>query len=195
MLVESASTEKRSNPTVVRKPRRISREEFLREYSDKEDGFKYEWNNGIIEKTIAMNQTQLFLQSVLLRVFINTRVFKDGGLFTSEGDMDTSPTQLRRPDLAIYSRDQVERMKDGAREIAPWLAEIISENDKADKINEKLEEYFKAGVQVVWHIYPASKQVYVYISVENVTICRGKTVCSGAPAVPDFEVTAEELFA
>lgn len=194
MSSTAATVEKKPNPT-TRKPRRISREEFLREYSDKEDGYKYEWNAGIIEKTKSMNQAQLFLQNVLLRIFVKTEIFKQGGLFTSEGDMDTSPDQLRRPDLAIYNKEQVEKMRTGENQVAPWLAEIISENDKADKINEKLEEYFQAGVQVVWHIYPASKQVYVYTSVEDVTICRGKTVCSGAPAMPDFEVTAEELFA
>ena len=178
-----------------RQPRRISKEQFLRDYSDKEDGYKYEWNNGIVEKTKAMNQQQAIIQAVFFRHFINTQTFKEGGLFTAETDMDTSPSQMRRPDLAIYTGEQVSQIKKGENQVAPWLAEVISPTDNADKINEKLEEYFRVGVQVVWHIFPASKKVDVYTSLDDVTICRGKTVCSGAPAIPDFEIKAGELFA
>jgi len=178
-----------------RQPRRISKEQFLRDYSDKEDGYKYEWNNGIVEKTKAMNQQQSKLFFLLSRLFLQTAAFKNGGGLISETDMDTTEVQLRRPDIAFYSGEQISRMKPGENQVAPWLAEVISPTDNADKINEKLEEYFRAGVQVVWHIFPASKKVDVYTSLDDVTICRGKTVCSGAPAIPDFEIKAGELFA
>ena len=173
----------------------ISKEDFLREYSDMEDGFKYEWNNGIIEKTLSMKQDQLIIQSILLRIFINTRLFMEGGLLTSEGNMDTTPTQLRKPDLAIYTGDQLKTMTTGENQVALWVAEVVSDNDNANKINDKIEEYFNAGVQVVWIIYPHSKQVNVYTAIDKSTICRGKTVCSGAPAIGGFEIAAEELFA
>jgi len=178
-----------------RQPRRVSKEQFLREFSKREDGYKYEWNDGVVEKTKAMNQQQLFIQNSLLRCFLNTQVFKDGGLLTSEGDMGTLGRQLRRPDLAIYTAKQVGRMRSGENQVAPWVAEVISPTDKADDINKKLEEYFQAGVQVVWHIFPHSRKVDVYTSPDNVTICRGATVCSGEPALAGFEITAAELFA
>ena len=179
---------------VPRQPKRISLAEFLRHYSDKEDGYKYEWNNGMVEKTKTMNQQQLFLVAILNRLFNATKTYKVGGLLISEGDMNTTSSQLRKPDLAIYTAEQVKKMKKGENQIATWLAEVISPTDNADKINEKLEEYFKAGVQVVWHIFPASQQVYVYTAPDKVTICRGKTVCSGMPALPDFEISADDLF-
>ena len=173
----------------------ISKEDFLLQYSDMEDGFKYEWNNGFVEKTSAMNQQQFIFQNTLLRLFIQADIFKNGGLLTSEGGMDTTATQLRRPDLAVYSAGQLEKMKKGENQVALWIGEVISENDNINKVNEKLEEYFNAGVQVVWHIFPISKQVHVYTAIDQVTICRGKTVCSGVPAIDGFEITAEELFA
>ena len=178
-----------------RQPRRISKEQFLRDYSNREDGYKYEWNDGIIEKTKAMNQQQATIQAILLRYFIKTKTFIGGGFFTAETDMDTSPSQMRRPDLAIYTGEQLKRMKSGEKQVAPWVAEVISPTDKVDDVNAKLDEYFRAGVQVVWHIFPHSQKVDVYTSPEQVTICRGKTMCSGAPAMPDFEMAAEELFA
>jgi Uma2 family endonuclease len=177
------------------KPRGVSKARFLREYADREDGYKYEWNNGIIEKTESMNQQQAFIQAIIMRYFTKTHFFLDGGLFTAETNMDTSPSQLRRPDLAIYTAAQLQKMRQGENQIASWVAEVISANDQANLINKKLDEYFLAGVQVVWHIYPESKQVHVFTSPEQVTICRGKTVCSAAPALGDLEISAEELFA
>jgi Uma2 family endonuclease len=174
--------------------RYITKEQFLRRYANREDGFKYEWNNGTIEKTKAMNQLQATIQGVILRFFINTKTFQDGGLYTPETDMDTSPIQLRRPDVAIYTSEQVTKMKAGDNQVAPWVAEIISPTDRADAINSKLYEYFKAGVKIVWHIYPQSKKVDVFTSPEKVTICSGKTICSGAPAIPDLQIPAENLF-
>lgn len=176
-------------------PRRISKEQFLRDYSNREDGYKYEWNDGTIEKTKAMNQQQATIQAILLRYFIDTQIFREGGLFTAETNMDTSTYQMRRPDLAIYSGVQLKQMKNGENQVAPWVAEVISPTDRVDDVNAKLDEYFRAGVQVVWHIFPHSQKVDVYTSPESVTICRGKTLCSGAPALPDFQMAAEELFA
>jgi Uma2 family endonuclease len=178
-----------------KKLRRVSKERFLLEYADLEDGYKYEWNNGAIEKTQGMNQQQAIIQAVIMRYFVQTQVFKGGGLFTSETNMDTSPAQLRKPDLAIYTNEQLQLMKQGQNQIAPWVAEVISTSDNINHVNQKLDEYFQAGVQVVWHIFPDSKQVYVYTSPEQVTICRGKTICSAAPALEDLKIVVEELFA
>lgn len=177
-----------------KKPRRVSKAYFLRAYADREDGYKYEWNDGTVEKMQAMNQQQAIIQAIIMRYFVQTQVFKQGGLFTSETNMDTSPVQLRKPDLAIYTNEQLLLMKQGQNQIAPWVAEVISPTDNINQVNQKLDEYFQAGVQVVWHIFPDSQQVYVYTSPEQVTICRGKTICSAAPALGDLEITAEELF-
>ncbi|MEM1123205.1 MAG: Uma2 family endonuclease [Bacteroidota bacterium] len=173
----------------------ISLADFLRLYADVEDGYKYEYNNGKIEKTKSMDQLQIIFFDVLNRLFSTTTLYEAGGVFTQETDMRTSKSQLRRPDLAIYSFEQKIKMLKGENQVALWGGEVISSNDKANNINLKTEEYFNAGVLVVWNIYPASNQIYVYTSPEDVTICRGKTVCSGQPALPDFDISAEDLFA
>lgn len=183
---EQKKTEKR--------PRRVSKARFLREYADREDGYKYEWNDGVIEKTQAMNQQQAEIYFILLAYFQKTAAAQAGGGLITETDMYTSTVQLWRPDIAFYSGAQRQLMKKGENQISAWVVEIISTNDQVNLINQKLDEYFLAGVQVVWHIFPDSKQVYVYTSPEQVTICRGKTICSATPALRDLEIAAEELF-
>lgn len=178
----------------LRQPRKVSKARFLKEYADQEDGYKYEWNDGIVEKYQGMNQQQAEIYFLLMAYFQKTEASKTGGGLITETDMLTTPNQLRRPDISFYTGEQRRLMKQGENQIAPWVAEIISPSDNANKINSKLDEYFLAGVQVVWHIFPESKQVYVYTSPESVTICRGQTVCSAAPALPDLVISAEVLF-
>lgn len=172
----------------------VSLADFLRLHADIEDGYKYEYNNGIIEKTKSIDQEQGFIQKILNKLFYQTKVSRKDGSFLAETDMKTSETQLRRPDLSIYYGSQQAKIASGKNQVAPWVGEIISPSDNANKINQKVDEYFKAGVKVVWNIYPASDQVFVYTSPENITVCRGKTICSGKPALPDFEISADELF-
>ena len=183
------------NTPIAQSDSYVSLEGFLRLYADIEDGYKYEWNNGQTEKTKGRNQEQATIQDILMRLFCRTKTFQKEGLFAVETDMKTSATQLRRPDLAIYLANQRAKMIKGENQIAIWAGEIISDTDNANKINEKLEEYFNAGVQVVWNIYPASNQVYVYTAVDQVTICKGRRICSGQPALADFEISAAALFA
>lgn len=178
-----------------RQPRRISKAQFLRDYADREDGFKYEFNRGIIEKTTGMNQLQANIYFILLEHFLKTAAKKSGGGLIAEVDMGTSDEQLRRPDIAFFTAEQRDLMKMGINQVAPFVAEIISPSDNANRINQKMEEYFAAGVQVVWHIFPELQQVYVYTSPEAVVICRGQTLCSGAPALPDLQIAAADLFA
>jgi len=169
-------------------------ETFLKEYTDISDGYKYEWNDGQVEKTPAMNQEQIYIQAVLQRIFFNTKACKDGALFTAETDMYTSEKQLRRPDLAIYTSEQLEKMRNGDYQVAPWVAEIISQHDNFNHVLSKVQEYFIAGVSVAWIIVPASRQVYVYTAAEKVQICSGENICSSAPVFPDFEIAAKALF-
>jgi Uma2 family endonuclease len=174
--------------------RLISKDQFLLKYKDREDGFKYEWNNGIVEKSKHKNQQQSKFFYLILALFLKTEAAKNGGMLITETDMETTPFQTRRPDIAFYTGVQLPLMWKGKNQIAPWVIEVISPSDNADKIFEKLNEYFSSGVKVVWHIFPTSQQIYVYTSPEDVTICRGKTVCSGMPAIPDFSIKAEEFF-
>ena len=58
----------------------------------------------------------------------------------------------------------------------------------------KLHEYFDAGVQVVWWVYPLYKEVYVYTSPKTVTICTDDDTLSAAPALPELTMTVAELF-
>ena len=58
-----------------RQKRKISWATFEKKYLTREDGYRYEWLNGTIEKTKKMNKTQLFI----LRNLQGLGGFKESG--------------------------------------------------------------------------------------------------------------------
>lgn len=85
-------------------------------------------------------------------------------------------------------------MAAGEKVISPFTIEFVSKSDDAQKYIRKLNEYFQAGVQVVWLVFPSDQIVYVYTSPKTVTICTDDDVLSAAPALPELTMTVTELF-
>jgi len=166
-------------------------EEFL--IWEPNDGFKYEWNDGELIKFTGMKKKQYYIYDVLNLLFIEKGYYRIGSLM-AEPDVMLTGIQMRRPDIAYFTREQVYQGRDGVDVIPEFVVEIISETDQLYKIEDKLTEYFMAGVKVVWNIVPSHEIVYVYTSRKNVKICTDVDVCSAAPVLPDFEIKVNEMF-
>jgi Uma2 family endonuclease len=105
----------------------------------------------------------------------------------------------RRPDLAFVSakRWPLDRKlpRGEAWEIVPDLAvEVVSETNSANEIALKLVDYFRAGTEQVWVIYPAIRQVYLYASPTSVRILAEPGEIDGDNLIPGFRFPLTELF-
>ncbi|MBD2701164.1 Uma2 family endonuclease [Spirosoma sp. BT702] len=158
------------------------------------DGYKCEWNDGELIQSSGKKKKQYFIYGILNKLFFKTGYIVKGMLM-AEPDVMLTSIQMRRPDIAYFTYEQTERGRQGEDVIPAFVIEILSETDQAYRIEEKIAEYFKAGVQVVWNINPEHEVVYVYTSRKNVMICLENDVCSAAPVLPDFSLTVNELFA
>lgn len=177
------------NKSVAQLPRTL--EEFTQ--WEPNDGFKYEWNDGELIKFTGMNKNQVYIYDVLLELFIE-KGYKKIGTIVSEYDVMLSGIQMRRPDIAFLTKEQLISAKNGEDEIPPFLIEIISGSDNINRVEDKLTEYFKAGVKVVWNIFPEQKMVYVYTSRKEVKICMENDICSAQPVLEDFKISVDDLF-
>jgi Uma2 family endonuclease len=177
--------------------RLITLEKFLERYTNREDSFKYEWNNGTIEKKDrTMNRDQTKILQKLMRLFAKTKAYQNGGELINEVDMFLkTANRTRRADIVYMTAQQIEESESGDLTVCPFVVEVISKNDQINEVDTKLIEYFDNGVQVVWCVFPKLKKVEVYTSKVNVKICFGDAVCSVAPVMDDFEITPNVLFA
>ena len=159
-----------------------------------EDGFKYEWNDGELIKFVGMNRKQVFIYEALNQLFIEKGYWQQG-TFVAEQNVQLTGIQMRRPDIAYFTIEQEQLMKQGEDEIPEFAIEIISGNDKANKVEAKTIEYFKYGVKVLWLIYPDNKTVQVYTSLKQAQICTDDDICSAKPVLEDFEIKVSDIFA
>ncbi|MEM1120330.1 MAG: Uma2 family endonuclease, partial [Bacteroidota bacterium] len=143
---------------------------------------QFEFVNGkIIEKPV-MKQEELFIVTFLLDLFQTTKTGKNKiGRLIPELDSHIDKQRKRIPDISYYTNEQIKEMRKGKRFSTPFPIEILSPYDLLRDVEDKIQDYFDANVQVVWYISPEQQQIYVYHSPTDVTIRKGKDVCSAAP--------------
>ncbi len=183
MIQTSQSTE----PTITL-PRTLN--EFL--LWEPNDGYKYEWNDGEIIRFSGMKKEQFYIFDRLNYLFFKKGYIELGSL-TTEQDVQLNGIQVRRPDIAYFTREQGQKGRSGQEMIPAFVIEIISNNDQINQLEQKLTEYFKAGVQVVWIVIPEQEVVNIYTSRRKVKVCLENDICSAAPVLPDFEISVNEM--
>jgi Uma2 family endonuclease len=111
---------------------------------------------------------------------------------------DWKPKQVRRADVSFirlerYSLAQVS--EEGHVSIAPDLAvEVISPNDLAKKINERLEDYRRAGVNLIWVIDPELRIVDIHHpDGTSIRLHEGDEI-TGEDVIPGFRCVVSAFF-
>ncbi|MFN0014020.1 MAG: Uma2 family endonuclease [Saprospiraceae bacterium] len=177
-------------------PERITWEVFEKEYLHREDGYKYEWVRGeVVQTPRDMNQYQYYILINLQKLF--NQLHQEGkasGHLLTEIDTFFLKNAHRRPDMAWFTDEQAAHMAHRENQVPNFVIEIVSDNDIVDNLLDKLGDYRAANVAVIWLVSPRLEQVHVYCGDKN-AICKGSDVCSAAPVLPDFQLSAEALFA
>ncbi len=78
--------------------------------------------------------------------------------------------------------------------IRPDLAvEVVSPNDAAEELDEKLEDYERAGIPLVWVVFPKSRTVKVYRGDGSFLRVREEDMLSGEDIIPGFRCPLREI--
>jgi Uma2 family endonuclease len=107
------------------------------------------------------------------------------------------PGQVRRADVSFIRAERVtaERWHEGFCPIPPDLAvEVVSPNDQVDELDEKINEYLRAGVKLIWVVHPVLRAVQVFRSDGTVGWLRLDDELSGEDVIPGFQCRVSELF-
>jgi Uma2 family endonuclease len=104
--------------------------------------------------------------------------------------------RVRFPDVSFI---KAERLPDGPAEghcrVPPDLAvEVLSPNDEAPDVEERINDYLLAGVPLMWVINPSTRSVTIYRSDGTGGRRTGDQELSGESAVPGFSCRVSDLF-
>ncbi len=100
----------------------------------------------------------------------------------------------RIPDASYVSKG-AGVVTQGAVPTTPDIAiEVLSPDQSPLELREKAQYYLNNGTQVVWIVYPQTKQVEVRTSSGAVTILGADDVLTAEDVLPGFAVKVEKLF-
>jgi Uma2 family endonuclease len=164
------------------------------------DDILYEVVDGkIVEKTLGASELEI---AALLVEFLGpfARAHRLGRVL---GEMifriDQGKNLQRRPDVAFVSHTRwpVRRRVPSVAvwDMVPDLAvEVVSPSNTADQVQEKVHEYFTAGVSAVWVVYPRQQEVFVYASPTRIQVLQLGDELDGGSLVPGFRLPLSALF-
>ncbi|MCI0335697.1 MAG: Uma2 family endonuclease [Planctomycetes bacterium] len=158
----------------------------------------YEVVNGEIVEIEPMGAYATWIASLLLQTFAgqqNQGRAVSEMLFDLSGQVGTK----RRPDLAFVSYARWPREKPildtEAWDVVPNLAvDAVSPSNTARAILDRVEEYFRAGVERVWVIYPSQRLVYVYASPTDLKVIPDGSELTDESLLPGFRLPLQLLF-
>ena len=143
--------------------------------------------HGRIANTIAYFLTQV------------SRDRKWGTVFAAETGflLRRDPDTVRAPDVAFVSSERLgtDEAPAGFLKMAPDLAvEVVSPSDSAAAVQSKVEDWLGAGTRLVWVVYPDTRSVTVYRSLNEAEVLSEPDALDGAPVLPDFALPVSDLF-
>jgi Uma2 family endonuclease len=107
------------------------------------------------------------------------------------------PKLVRKADVSFIRRGRLpgEQLPRGHCTIPPDLAvEVVSPNDEAEELEEKLTEYLGIGIPLIWVVYPRPRVVYVYRADGTVSRLTDTAELTGEDVLPGFVCPVRDLF-
>jgi Uma2 family endonuclease len=107
------------------------------------------------------------------------------------------PRTVRKPDVSLVHRERLsaEQLTEGFLTLPPDLAiEVVSPNDLAYEVEEKVREYLEAGVRLVWVVYPPTRRVHIHRGDGSLAVARPSDDLDGEDVVPGFRCRVDDLF-
>lgn len=152
----------------------------------------------LLEKAMGFIESQLaFRFGMLLAAFVEQH--KLGVTAGEAGMLQLLPGQVRIPDISFVSWASLEGSgypEKAAPLMAPDLAvEVLSPGNTQREMERKLEEYFAAGVRLVWYVDPRAKSVTVYTRPDQATVLGEADTLDGGEVLPGLVIELGELFA
>jgi Uma2 family endonuclease len=144
-----------------------------------------------------------FYESVLAGILIGfLRAFLEqhdlGILSVPDGTVRLVSGLVRIPDVAFFSWDRFpnrELPSEAIPDLVPDLAvEVLSEGNTEAEMERKLQEYFGAGVRLVWYVDPRTRTAQIDTSPGSVRLALEDDALDGGAVLPGFRLRLRELF-
>ena len=160
----------------------------------------YEVINGQRKELPPMAASQTNIANVLWWYLFSFVRAQDLGRVRGEMLFSFAPiNKQRRPDIAFVSYQRWPKAEPvpetNAWDVVPNLAvEVVSRTETMFEVLEKVREYFRVGVELVWLVFSSERLIYIYHSPTQIQVLTQADTLSGESVVPGFQVPVATLF-
>lgn len=181
-------------PEVVQKL--LTAEEFAA-LPEPPDGSKEELLRGeVITMPVSNSRHGLVQAQIAYLLHDAVRSCKIGWVTIGSGVViERDPDTVFGPDVSFFSIARYPNRPEGYFEIPPDLVvEVLSPDDRRKNVREKIKDYVKSGVKLVWLVDPEVRTVTVYAgSLRGTELDETETI-TGGEVLPEFSCKVAEFF-
>ncbi len=152
----------------------------------------------LVEKAVGFYESIL---AIRLARFLSEFVERDnlGIVAGADGMLRLAPGLVRIPDVSFiaWSRlPQGQIPRQPIPDLVPNLVvEVLSEGNTPREMEQKLQEYFSVGAQLVWYVVPPHREVHVYTAPDQCEILSVDQDLQGGVVLPGLTLSIHRLFA
>ncbi len=164
-------------------------------------GVRYELVEGALVEAPGAGALHNLIVGLLYKLIDTFVTERDLGLAFSDNTsyiLRRHPDLLRIPDVSFVSWERIpeEGVPEGYWPFAPDLAvEVVSPNDRAEDVRDKVREYLAAGTRLVWVLWPKHQSVTVHSPGGASRDLGPEAELDGGDVLPGFRAPVAELFA
>jgi Uma2 family endonuclease len=130
-----------------------------------DDGYQYELVRGELRRVPPPKPLHGFVCMRLARWLAASEEVGDFTVFINDSgvQLERNPDTVRGPDVAVFrNADLPPEPWTSYFEVAPILAgEVASPSDSTAEIEEKIEDYRRAGVPMILYCFPEQRSVWI----------------------------------
>jgi Uma2 family endonuclease len=180
---------------------RMTAEQFLK--LPDSDGFELV-DGQLVERQMGAESSEIAARIIML-IGLFLRTHRIGRLFGSDTSYQCfvidDEERIRRADVSFVRTDRLPngRAPKGQIRVAPDLAiEVVSPNDTAQAVDEKVMDWLAAGAQLVWLVTPSTKTVRIHrprsAAAGPVSLLSQQDTITGEDVLPGFTCALSEFF-
>lgn len=160
----------------------------------------YEIVNGEVrEKIMSLLSTEI-ASAIDQMLGAHVRTHRLGKVFCEAiFRFDVDADLQRRPDVAFVSNRQLPWDRPAPNTAAPdiipeLVVEVVSPSNTFNDVQDKIDEYFTAGVRRVWVVMPAQQRVAIYTSPTEDRILTRNDTLEDSELFPGFKLPLSSIF-
>ena len=165
-----------------------------------DDGYRYELIEGELRKmSPAGTEHGYVISEIHGYLWMHVRKHRLGVVTGAETGflIQQNPDTVLAPDVAFIGQERINAIgipKSYFPEAPVLAVEVVSPDDTAQEVDEKMQRWLAAGVEIGWVIYPRGRTVTVYRALDDIHVLTSNDMLDGGSVVPGFSCRVGDLF-